>query len=535
MISIAIDAAEPPATTLEALRVALGDPSLQLVYWRSGVGTWIDDLGLPVPALVTGKGRVLTPLERDRDWVAGLIHNEALLTDPERIRAACNRFACEIDEERLRASLRAQVRDEQASRTRILEASDRQRRRLERNLHDGAQQRLVGLALVLRLAAKRAEGDSSVTDLLTEAAGELDDAIDDLRTLARGLHPAIVSDAGFAVAVEALAEHPGIPVNLTIDLPERLPDHVQVAGYYLVAEALANANKHSGATWIAVRAWIDTGVFCVSVNDDGTGGATATGSGLVGLDDRLGALGGRLEIASEPGHGTTVTGYVPLEATTPTADHRVDDILLRIVPEDQAVGPYAPGTARHARWLQGDMDRRRRALKWIAWQMFAAPGEVIEAQDESEDLFHAKVMLLMTGGNRNISQQRRDWILGYLTAAGYSENVLAAAAAYDDSDSLQELLSDPRIALAQLVQLHDALRACAFDNDGPISADAFDPVLRAADEIGIPREVVADLHAIVLDEHRLRQRRHELIVATAMPKLLNDSIAITKDESPDQE
>src|SRR5918996_3478086 len=154
MVSIDLEPAGPRATTVDALRRALDDPALDIVYWRSATGCWIDELGQPAHDRVADGDRAVTPLERDGDWVAALIHDPALLHDPERMRAASVAAAPAIDDERLNAELRAQLRDEHASRTRILEAADRQRRRVERNLHDGAQQRLVGLALTLRLASR---------------------------------------------------------------------------------------------------------------------------------------------------------------------------------------------------------------------------------------------------------------------------------------------------------------------------------------------------------------------------------------------
>ena len=532
MSSIVLGPASSSPTSRDRLRAALADPSLDVVYWHSSNGTWVDELGHAIALPAPDGARAVTPLERDGDWVAALVHDPELLARPERIRSACAAVTAVIDDERLKAALRAQVREEQASRARTMAASDRQRRRFERNLHDGAQQRLVGLALMLRLASKGAAADDAVTALLGEAVGELDDAIQDLRELARGLHPAIVSDAGLAAAVESLAEHPGIPVELDVDVPHRLPEAVEVAAYYLVAECLANANKHSGAHRVAVRIRVVNRTLEVAVADDGRGGASISGSGLTGLADRLGALAGQLAVESDADHGTTVVGTIPLETPTATALHHVDDILLRVVGADDGQGPHAPGTERHRRWLRGDLDRRRRALKWIAWQSFAVPGEIVEAQPESEDLLHAKAMLLFVGGNRQITTQRRDWIIGYLTAAGYSESVLEAARSYDDADRFEDILALPRIAIAQRVLLYDALRTCAFDSD-KLSPDAFDPVLRAADAIGISRDVVADLHAVVLEELRLRQRRHDLVVAPALPKLLNDSLAAIRDAADD--
>ncbi|MCW2496294.1 MAG: hypothetical protein JWQ77_2218 [Jatrophihabitans sp.] len=523
-----LDQPTPDPSATEQLRSALADPALEIVFRHSSTGTWIDELGLPVLQAVLDSGRSVTTLERDGDWVAALLHDPLL--DPTRLEDACAAAAARIDDERLKAELRAQVRDEQASRARIVAASDRQRRLFERNLHDGAQQRLVGLALMLRLAGNRVGDERSITALLGEAVAELDEAIQDLRELARGLHPAIVTDAGLVAAIESLAEHPGIPVELALELPDRLPERVEVGAYYLVAETIANANKHSSAELISVRAAVVGGTLHVSVSDDGSGVAEISGSGLVGLEDRLGSLGGYLVVDSEPDLGTTVAGFIPLRAPTAAARHLVDDILLRVVPEDDGVGPFVAGTARHARWIRGDQDRRRRALKWIAWQNHTAPGEIVEAQPEAEDLEHAKALLLIVGGNTKISTQRRDWLLGYLTACGYSETTLAAAAAYDDSDRLEDILRPPRMALARLVLLYDALRAVAMDRTEFAPSD-FDPVLRAADVIGVSREIVADLHEIVIEEARLRQRRHRIVVAPAMPKLINDSIAAIRDAS----
>jgi signal transduction histidine kinase len=526
--SIVLEPAKHGPTAIEALRTALADPSLQLRYRRSTTGTWIDEFGLQIEESEPDSGRCLTPLERDGDWVAALIHDPALLEEPGRVRAACAAIASVIDDERLRAELRAQLRDEQASRARIVAASDRQRRRIERNLHDGAQQRLVGLALTLQLAGKRADGGRPVTELLVEAVDELEAAIADLHELARGLHPAIVTDAGLAAAVETLAERPGIPVELFLDLPERLPEAVEVGAYYLVAESLANANKHSGAQTITVTAGVVDDAVDVSVRDDGRGGAdTTSGSGLVGLADRLGALGGHVIVDSEPGRGTTVTAHIPLRAPSATAQHLVDDILLRVVADDDAVRPGGADAVGNARWIAGDQDRRRRALKWIVWQNLAGPGEIIDAQPVTEDMSHAKALLLFVGGNRQISTQLRDWVIGYLTAAGYSESVLEAASAYDDSDTIEDILSPPRMAIARRVVLYDALRACAMAGSR-FNPEDFDPVLRAADAVGISRDVVADLHQIVIEEARLRQRRHDIVVAPTMPKLLHDSIAAIK-------
>lgn len=526
MIPIEVARAGPRATAVDALRRALDDPAVDLLFWRSATGSWIDALGQPVTNAEVDAGRSVTPLERDGDWVAAVVHDPALLADPERVRTASVATMAAIDDERLKAELLAQLRDEQASRLRILAAGDRQRRRVERNLHDGAQQRLVGLALTLRLATRQAKGDPALAELLSEAVGELDDAIEELRELARGLHPAILSDAGLAGGLETLAERPGIPVDLSVDLPDRLPSTVEVCAYYFVAEALANANKHSGATHVTVRATVDGAGLDLAVSDDGRGGAAAaSGSGLEGLADRVGAIGGHLVIRSDPGRGTTVAAHMPLQAPSALPHYVLDDILLRIVPAEDSAGPYEVGTARHARWLRGDRDRRLRALKWVAWHNHEVPGEILEAQPEAEDLLHAKALLLCAGGNRQMSDRRRDWILGYLTAAGHPESVIEAARVYDDTDRLEDIMSLPKIARARLGIVYDALRACA--SDGADAPGQLDPVLRAADAMGISRDLVADLHQIVLEEQALRRRRHDIVVSPSLPKALHDSISET--------
>jgi signal transduction histidine kinase len=202
-----------------------------------------------------------------------------------------------------------------ASRARIVEATDTERRRLERNLHDGAQQRLVSLALQLRLVkANLRRNPNSAEARLTEAEGELGQALDELRELARGIHPAVLTDRGLAAALEALAERASLPVELTRVPGDRLPGPIEAAVYYLVAEAITNVAKYAQATWASVAVERSNGIATVVVSDDGVGGAEPTsGSGLVGLIDRVEALGGRLRIDSPPGRGTRLTAEIPCD------------------------------------------------------------------------------------------------------------------------------------------------------------------------------------------------------------------------------
>jgi PAS domain S-box-containing protein len=201
-----------------------------------------------------------------------------------------------------------------ASRARVVKAGDEQRRKLERNLHDGAQQRLVALSLQLGLAKRRLESgdDAAAGTMLDAARDELARALEELRELARGIHPAILTDRGLEAALEALAERAPLPVTLDAMPPERLPASVEAAAYFVVAEALTNVAKYAGATRAVVRIGRDDGYAVVEVADDGVGGADPTiGTGLRGLADRLAALDGRLEVHSPPGEGTIVRAKVP--------------------------------------------------------------------------------------------------------------------------------------------------------------------------------------------------------------------------------
>ena len=208
--------------------------------------------------------------------------------------------------------LRQAMRDLTESRTRIVAAGDEERRRVERNLHDGAQQRLVTVALHLHLVRRRIETDPTEVPALIEAAqAELTMALEEIRELVQGLHPRVLSERGLAAALEALAERAVLPVEL-IELPEeRLPAPVEAAAYYVVSEALANAAKHSRASGVTVRVADRAGRTAVEVVDDGVGGADPEGTGLRGLSDRVAALGGVLALSSELERGTALRAELP--------------------------------------------------------------------------------------------------------------------------------------------------------------------------------------------------------------------------------
>ena len=288
-----------------ALADALGDPSVALAYWLPESGRYVDALGHPVT--VSGAG--WTEVEVGDRRVAAIAHDPALDDEPQLVRAAGAAAALALENQRLEAELRARIEELRASRSRIVEAGDTERRRLERDLHDGAQSRLVALALKLKLARMKAEGDVAV--LLDESSTELQASLDELRELARGIHPAILTDRGLEPAVRALADRAPVPVSVSVEA-EGLPASVDTAIYFVVSEGLTNVAKYAGATSATVAVRRDGASVTVEIADDGVGGAdAAAGSGLRGLSDRVGALDGRVWVESPPGHGTRLRAEIP--------------------------------------------------------------------------------------------------------------------------------------------------------------------------------------------------------------------------------
>ena len=297
-----------------ALADALGDRSLKLVYWRPSAGHYVTYDGRPVELPEPGSGRAVTEVEREGIRVGAIIHDASLADEPGLVRAVAASAALALENERLEAELRARLDELQTSRSRLVEVSMFERRRLERDLHDGAQQRLVALSLQLGLAKRRLEEGQDVAAgaMLDAARDELARALEELRELARGIHPAVLTDRGLEPALEALAERAPLPVSLDQMPAERLPAPVEAAAYFVVAEALTNVVKYAGASTAAVRIRRNGAYAVVEVRDDGVGGADHTiGTGLRGLADRLADLDGRLEVHSPPGEGTTVRAEVP--------------------------------------------------------------------------------------------------------------------------------------------------------------------------------------------------------------------------------
>lgn len=296
---------------VEALAVTLRDPQVRLAFWVPGQDHYVDADGRPaVPD--DGQGRVLTRIDRGGRRIAVLEHDRALLDEPDLVEAACAATALALENERLQADLRFRLRELAASRARLVHAVDLGRRQLERDLHDGVQQRLLAVAMLLGRAEHTAD-----QALVTEAKATVLTALDDLRGLCQGIHPPVLTERGLLGALRELVDTIPIPVDLTVDgEPGRLSPEAESAVYYVVAEALSNVVKHAVAeqTTVSVH-WRDSDVV-VRIGDDGRGGADpAAGSGLAGLADRVDAVGGRLTVTSPIGQGTTVTGSFPYRGT----------------------------------------------------------------------------------------------------------------------------------------------------------------------------------------------------------------------------
>jgi signal transduction histidine kinase len=298
----------------DALARVVDDPSLELAFWLPDRGIYANAEGDAVELPEDSRRRAVTRLEHDGEPVAALIHDASLRDDPELIEAAGAAARLALENARLQAELKAQLTRVQESRARIVAAGDEQRRRIERDLHDGAQQRLVALALELRAAQKRLGGqlDPGAEAVLEGAVGELQLAVSELRELAAGVHPSVLAEEGLGAALESLARRTPVPVSITTLPSGRLPQPIEAAAYFVACEALANAVKHANASAITMSAVQRNGSLAVEVADNGVGGASiAGGTGLRGLADRVEAHGGRLRIESAPGKGTRVVGELP--------------------------------------------------------------------------------------------------------------------------------------------------------------------------------------------------------------------------------
>lgn len=301
------------STLRDTLAEALGDPLLDLAYWVPEISSYADSEGRRVALPDQGTDTLATFISHGGEPVAAIVHDASLGVDSNLVQTVGAAVALTLRNERLDAELKVRVAELGASRARIVRAGDEERRRIERDLHDGAQQRLLALGINLRLARDvvNARPDEAM-ELLDESLEELKAATAELRELARGIHPGVLTSRGLGPAIQALADRSPVPVKI-LDTPQgRLPSAIESAVYFAVAEALTNAARYATARQVTVSMLHRDDVVEVVVRDDGIGGADpARGSGLRGLSDRIAALNGRLHVASETGLGTTLRVRLP--------------------------------------------------------------------------------------------------------------------------------------------------------------------------------------------------------------------------------
>ena len=302
----------PSGGLRDTLARALHDPTLVLAFPAPSGDGYVDSQGRTIELAQGDPERGTARLERDGETLAILSYDAAIeREDPGRVDAVASVARMALENERLAAQVRAQLEEVRASRARIVEAGDAERRRIERDLHDGAQQRLVVLAMRLDQARDQSAEASALIDA---TRAELLGVVREVRDLARGLHPPLLTEAGLAAAVEALAERTPFPVKVDIT-EQRFPEEVEVAAYFVIAEGLTNVAKYAGASEALVEAKAADGRLVVRVTDNGRGGADPNqGSGLRGLADRVAAIGGQLKVTSQRGRGTTLMAELPTGA-----------------------------------------------------------------------------------------------------------------------------------------------------------------------------------------------------------------------------
>jgi len=311
---VELQADPPPDALRDALARALRDDSLTLAYWLPEFDSWADLDGRPMELPLPDSGRATTVIDRDGARVAVLVHHRSLDDEPELLDAVRAAAGIALENGRLHAELRARLEELRGSRGRVIEAGQKERERLERDLHDGAQQRLISLSLDLSRLEARLGDDPDARASLDRARQEIGRSLEELRAVARGIHPAVVTGHGLAVAAESLAASAPVPVRLTVAVDGRLHERLEVAAYYVICESLANIGKHAHATSATVDVARSNGDLVVEIVDDGIGGADSErGTGLRGLADRVEALGGRLRVWTPHGGGTRVRAEMPCD------------------------------------------------------------------------------------------------------------------------------------------------------------------------------------------------------------------------------
>lgn len=298
----------------QVLRDPLGDPKLRLGFWRPATSDWADADGAvldPRP----GSGQAVTEVRRDGQPAAVIVHDKQLTEDPELLETAGAVALMALENAELDIAWKKSLHDLVESRARLAEAGDRERRKLERDLHDGAQQRLMGVQIKLRVAQEQVD-DRSLHRQLEAIGAEAAEAVEELRTLAHGIYPPVLRSGGLVRALRSLAMRAAIPVTVTDEGIGRSSASVEAAVYFCAMEAVQNATKHAGSdVRVAVILGRDRERVTFAISDDGVGidrSAGADGDGLIGMRDRVGAVGGELEIVSARGKGTTVRGTIPI-------------------------------------------------------------------------------------------------------------------------------------------------------------------------------------------------------------------------------
>jgi signal transduction histidine kinase len=311
---VRLDQAPEPTSFQRALSETLHDPTLRVGYWIPASERYVDFDGHPFQPSDAGR-RATTRVDRHGSPLVVVEHDPALLDEPGLIDAACAAAALVLENERLTAELRARVRQLADSRSHVLRVAEDERRRLERDLHDGVQQRLLSIPMVLSLAESAVrERPESAGSLIAEAKSTTLAVLAELRALSQGIHPPILTERGLHGAVREAAALAPVPVDVAVKGVVRLPAEIETTAYYVVAEALAKVAKHAKADHARVRIEQADGKLSVEVDDDGRGGADlAAGAGLRGLADRVADNGGVLEVSSPSGGGSRVRAVMPCE------------------------------------------------------------------------------------------------------------------------------------------------------------------------------------------------------------------------------
>jgi signal transduction histidine kinase len=301
----------PPERMEQELRAVLAEPTLTVVL-RNTDGEPVDLAGRPIDLTAASRAETVV------DAGASLLHDPALLEDRRLLDAVVAAARLALARARLEMEVRSQLREVEVARASLALATLEERRRLERDLHDGAQQRLIGVGMSIEHARRYVDDPATLERALDEAAVALRDTLTELRELTRGMRPTLLAEGGLVGSVPVLSQHIPVPVSCDLDIDARLPDHIEATAYFVISEALQNVAKHAKAGQVRVAVRLRSAELHIEVSDDGIGGADPRdGSGLRGLADRLTTIGGVLTIDSPPGHGTRLTAVIPV--STPDA------------------------------------------------------------------------------------------------------------------------------------------------------------------------------------------------------------------------